>query len=172
MFDGERVQLVQLERDDPIMPSATYIDRDLQSMTGQAAIDQYIRDNTGRTVEMIPEVVGEVSQFVEHGDPTAEVETSTQKIYGAPVTDSGLQGRLFRGTKRLLGDPRVTSVLDGLGSHPGRALGSDLAALLSPTPAFEAFVGGVVTLEGVVQLGTFTAFFLWAATRTVDRGRA
>lgn len=72
----------------------------------------------------------------------------------------------------LLGDPRVTSVLDGLGSDPGRALGSDLAALLSPTPAFEAFVGGVVTLEGVVQLGTFTAFFLWAATRTVDRGRA
>ena len=125
VFDGERVQLVQLERDDPIMPSATYIDRDLQSMTGQAAIDQYIRDNTGRTVEMIPEVVGEVSQFVEHGDPTAEVETSTQKIYGAPVTDSGLQGRLFRGTKRLLGDPRVRRLM--VFDHPFR-----LVALITP----------------------------------------
>ncbi|MDF1800765.1 MAG: ABC transporter permease [Planctomycetota bacterium] len=72
----------------------------------------------------------------------------------------------------LLGDPRVTSVLDGLGDDPGRALGSDLAALLSPTPAFETFVGGVVALESLVHLVAFTAFFLWAATRVVDRGRA
>ena len=52
VFDGEQVQLVRLESYDDIMPSATYIDRDLQSMTGQAAIDQYIGDNTGRTVEL------------------------------------------------------------------------------------------------------------------------
>ncbi len=114
VFDGERVQLVRLESQDDIMPSATYIDRDLQSMTGQAAIDQYIADNTGRTVELIPEVVGEYSQFVEGGgggDEPAPVETSTQKIYGAPVTDSGLQGRLFRGTKRLLGDEQVRRLM-------------------------------------------------------------
>lgn len=126
-FDGEQVSLVQLERHDAIMPSATYIDRDLQARTGQAAIDQYIADNTGRTVELIPEVVGEVSQFVEGGggENLAEVETSTQKIYGAPVTDSGLQGRLFRGTKRLLGDEQVRRLM--VFDHPFR-----LVALITP----------------------------------------
>lgn len=76
----------------------------------------------------------------------------------------------------LLGDPRVVSVLDGLGAAPdsshGRAIGSELAALLSPTPAFESFVGGVVALESVIHLVAFTAFFLWAATKSVDRARA
>lgn len=129
VFDGETIRLVQLEAHDAIMPSATYIDRDLQSMTGQAAIDQYIADNTGRTVELIPEVVGEVSQFVEggsgaNGEPGA-VETSTQKIYGAPITDSGLQGRLFRGTKRLLGDEQVRRLM--VFDHPFR-----LVALITP----------------------------------------
>ena len=108
-----RVCLIQLESVDSVMPSATYIDAQIQTKTGQAAIDQYICDNTGRTVEMIPEVVAEISQFVEHGDGAQinEVETSTQKIYGAPVTDAGLQGRLFRGTKRLLGDERVRRLM-------------------------------------------------------------
>jgi len=127
VFDGERVQLINLERHEAIMPSATYIDRALQSETGQVAIDRYIADNTGRTVELIPEVVGEVSQFVENGgggDP-APVETSTKKIYGAPVTDSGLQGRLFRGTKRLLGDEHVRRLM--VFDHPFR-----LVALITP----------------------------------------
>ena len=113
VFDGRQVCLIQLESVDSVMPSATYIDAQIQTKTGQAAIDQYICDNTGRTVEMIPEVVAEISQFVEHGDGAQinEVETSTQKIYGAPVTDAGLQGRLFRGTKRLLGDERVRRLM-------------------------------------------------------------
>ena len=153
-FDGEQVRLVQLEANDPIMPSATYIDRNLQSITGQAAIDHYIQDNTGRTVEMIPEVVGEVSQFVEHGDPTAEVETATQKIYGAPVTDAGLQGRLFRGTKRLLGDASVRRLM--VFDHPFR-----LVALITPlllrmrksieqmgVPGSRAHLGHPVNFEG------------------------
>ena len=99
---GKTVRLVALEETDAIMPSATYIDNELQSMTGQAAIERYIVDNTGRTVELTPEVVGEVSQYVEGSggeDGPGEIETSSQKIYGAPVTDGGLQGRLFRGTK-------------------------------------------------------------------------
>ena len=68
VFDGERLSLVALETGNPIMPSATYIDRELQTMTGQNAIDRYIHDNTGRTVELIPEVVAEISQFVEAGE--------------------------------------------------------------------------------------------------------
>ena len=37
VFDGERVSLVKLETGNPIMPSATYIDRELQTQTGQTA---------------------------------------------------------------------------------------------------------------------------------------
>jgi hypothetical chaperone protein len=127
VYDGERLELINLESDGPIMPSATYIDRELQTLTGQKAIDHYIQDNTGRTVELIPEVIAETSQFVEHGDSegTAPVDTVTQKIYGAPVIDSGLQGRLFRGTKRLLGDSRVRRLM--VFDHPFR-----LVALITP----------------------------------------
>lgn len=127
VYDGETLVLVDLGPAGPIMPSATYIDRDLQTLTGQTAIDHYIQDNTGRTVEMIPEVIGETSQFVEHGDSEnpAPVETVTQKLYGAAVIDSGLQGRLFRGTKRLLGDSRVRRLM--VFDHPFR-----LVALITP----------------------------------------
>ncbi|MCP5180773.1 MAG: Hsp70 family protein [Pseudomonadales bacterium] len=127
VYDGKRLQLVRLEAHDAIMPSATYIDTALRADTGQHAIDRYIQDNTGRTVEMVPEVIGETSQFVEHGDeehPSA-VDTVTQKVYGQPMTDSGLPGRLFRGTKRLLGDERVRRLL--VFDHPFR-----LVALITP----------------------------------------
>ncbi|NOX50736.1 MAG: Hsp70 family protein [Gammaproteobacteria bacterium] len=127
VFDGEQITLVRLERDAVIMPSATYIDQRLQTKTGQNAIERYIADNTGRTVELIPEVVGEVSQFVDGGggDSLAPVQAVTQKIYGAPITDSGLQGRLFRGTKRLLGDERIRRLM--VFDHPFR-----LVALITP----------------------------------------
>ncbi len=165
VYDGDSVLLIPLEGDDPIMPSATYIDRDLQTLTGQSAIDRYIQDNTGRTVEMIPEVIGETSAFVEHGDSEhpAPVETVTKKIYGLPLIDSGLQGRLFRGTKRLLGDPRVRRLM--VFGHPFR-----LVALITPLllrirkalqgqiGAFsEAHLGHPVNFEGREALRNTTA---------------
>jgi hypothetical chaperone protein len=143
LLETAALQSVQLDNDVAIMPSATYIDRNLQTKTGQAAIEQYIADNTGRTVELIPEVIAEVSQFVEHGDGAEnnEVDTSTEKIYGAPVTDSGLQGRLFRGTKRLLGDSRVRRLL--VFDHPFRLVALITPLLLRMRKALEAEVGTV-----------------------------
>ena len=159
IFDGNEVRLVHLETDDPIMPSATYIDRELQAQTGQRAISQYIADNTGRTVELIPEVVGEVSQFVEGGggEDVAEVDTATTKIYGAPVTDSGLQGRLFRGTKRLLGDEQVRRLM--VFDHPFRLVALITPLLLRMRTAIEkeagsfahAHLGHPVNFEGREQ---------------------
>ena len=165
VYDGERLQLIRLERDGPIMPSATYIDRDLQTRTGQGAIDHYIQDNTGRTVELIPEVIAETSQFVAHGDsesPTP-VDTVTQKIYGAPVIDSGLQGRLFRGTKRLLGDSRVrrlmvfdqpfrlVALITPILLHIRNALADDIGAVPS------AHLGHPVNFEGREEFRNKTA---------------
>ncbi|HAL43043.1 MAG TPA: hypothetical protein DCP57_11405, partial [Gammaproteobacteria bacterium] len=143
IFDGEQVSLVQLEQADPIIPSATYIDRALTSKTGQHAVDQYIQDNTGRTVELVPEVVGETSQFVDDSsaEHPAEVRTSTQKIYGAPVTDSSLQGRLFRGTKRLLGDEQVRRLM--VFDHPFRLVALVTPLLLRIRQAIETEVGSM-----------------------------
>ena len=144
VFDGETVRLVQLETADAIIPSATYIDRALTSKTGQTAVDQYIADNTGRTVEMVPEVIGETSQFVEgagDGGSPGEVETSTEKIYGAAVTDSSLQGRLFWGTKRLLGDEHVRRLM--VFDHPFRLVALITPLLLRMRQSIEADVGSV-----------------------------
>jgi hypothetical chaperone protein len=142
IFDGETVRLVQLETHDSIVPSATYIDRTLTAKTGQLAVEQYIADNTGRTVELIPEVVGETSQFVDEGggEEISEVQTSTQKIYGAPVTDSSLQGRLFRGTKRLLGDEEVRRLM--VFDHPFRLVALITPLLLRIRKSIEADIGG------------------------------
>jgi hypothetical chaperone protein len=165
LYDGRRVLLVPLEGDDPIMPSATYIDRELKTLTGQAAIDRYIDDNVGRTVELIPEIIAEHTQFVEHGDEEnpAPVETTTQKIYGRPITDSGLQGRLFRGTKRLLGDSSVRRLM--VFNHPFRLVALITPLLLRIRKALDAHVercseahlGHPVTFEGREEFRNQTA---------------
>ncbi|NJN52635.1 MAG: Hsp70 family protein [Gammaproteobacteria bacterium] len=97
VYDGAKLTLVPLEGDNPVMPSATYIDADLQTETGQAAINRYITDNTGRTVELIPEVIGAAVMMV--GDPDPEhrspVETITSKVYGQAFKDSGVFNLIF-----------------------------------------------------------------------------
>jgi len=141
VFDGEEVRFASLATADDIMPSALYLDRELQRLTGQPAIDRYVKDNTGRTVELIPEVIGESSVLV-GGAPGggAPPETITSKVYGQATTDAGLQGRLFRGTKRLLGDPNVRRLM--VFDHPFR-----LVALV--TPILQHINRSVLELSGL-----------------------
>ena len=148
VFDGDKVRFATLDAGTDIMPSALYLDRDLQRLTGQAAIDRYVKDNTGRTVELIPEVIGESSVLV-GGAPgsSAPPETLTSKIYGQATTDAGLQGRLFRGTKRLLGDPNVIRLM--VFDHPFR-----LVALV--TPILVHINQGVKTLPGMSEASRAT----------------
>lgn len=135
-YDGERLRLAVLEpahadggkagrlaaphEADPgaVMPSATYIDRGLQTKTGREAIARYIDDNIGRKVELTPEVIGKatLSVGVAGADSRDAGPTLTEDVYGDAMTDVGLQGRLFRGVKRLLGrkDVRRLVVFD----HP------------------------------------------------------
>jgi hypothetical chaperone protein len=103
LFDGEQVMLVKLAEHSAIIPSANYVDRDFVTSTGQKAIDDYIKGNQGRKVELSVEVLGEARTSAGSADgPAGEGETS--KVYGQAFNDSGLPGRLFRGTKRLLGN--------------------------------------------------------------------
>ena len=149
VYDGEHLSLLDLEAGGSVMPSATYIDQELQTKTGNLAIEQYIADNTGRTVELVPEVIGENSKFSESGgsDEPAEVDTVTERIYGAPITDSGLQGRLFRGTKRLLGDERVRRLM--VFDQPFRLVALITPVLLRIRKALEKEVGEL----GAVHIG-------------------
>ena len=57
-FDGSQVRLVQLESHDPIMPTATHLDRELTLLTGEAAVEQYIEENRDRIVELIEDEGG------------------------------------------------------------------------------------------------------------------
>lgn len=104
IFDGSDVHLVQLETVSAIMPSATYVDKDFRISTGQSAINNYIESNTGRTVELSAEVLGEGRTTTgQIGDKGLPEEGNTQLVYGQSFVDGGQQGRLFRGIKRLLG---------------------------------------------------------------------
>lgn len=95
------------------MPSANYIDKAYQSSIGQRAIDDYIDGNIGRKVELSREVLGEASTGTGGGEGTGgdPDESETATVYGQAFNDSSLPGRLFRGTKRLLGNTNTDRTL-------------------------------------------------------------
>ena len=127
IFDGKTITLVRLEQDNPIMPSASYIDRDFITCTGQEAIDTYIARNQGRKVEMSVEVIGEARSSTGQMDMATQLpmEADTSVVYGQAFNDGSLPGRLFRGTKRLLGSADIQRIM--IFDRPFR-----LVALITP----------------------------------------
>ena len=113
-FDGEEIRFVELEELAEVMPTALHLDQSLVTKTGLAAVAQYIDENQGRIVEFTPEVIAK-SQLVTEGknpnDPSGQAEIRSETIYGAAVIDRGLPGRLFRGIKRLLGNPDIKRLM-------------------------------------------------------------
>jgi len=176
LFDGEKIHLVHLEQHTPIMPSATYIDRDYQIRTGQDAINQYIESNTGRTVELSAEVLGEGRTTTgQIGDAGLPEEASTQKIYGQSFVDSGQQGRLFRGIKRLLGNEpgqrimvferafRLVALITPLLLRIRRCIEQLLPQVVAePTAANHACIGHPVNFEGADEVRNDSALKLLA----------
>ncbi len=110
------------------MPTATHLDRELRTRTGQAAVTQYIEENRDRIVELTPEVIGK-SQLLtgdrDVEDPNSAAEITAGLVYGQAHVDRGMPGRLFRGVKRLLGNPTIKRLL--VFNHPFR-----LVALITP----------------------------------------
>tara|TARA_B110000285_G_scaffold234166_1_gene310186 strand:- start:8856 stop:10325 length:1470 start_codon:yes stop_codon:yes gene_type:complete len=162
IFDGTHVTVVNLEPHAKVMPSATYINREYQIVTGQAAIDEYVSSNTGRTVELSAEILGEgrttTGQTGDHGLPE---EASTSLIYGQSLVDGGQQGRLFRGIKRLLGNNesqrlmvfdkpfRLVALITPLLIRIRRTIEAQLPLGLNPTPVIDhACIGHPVNFEG------------------------
>jgi hypothetical chaperone protein len=106
IFDGRQIHVVQLEASKPVMPSACYIDTQFAVATGEQAILRYIEENRGRRVEFSAEILGEARVSTGQVDTQSGIPTTadTSTIYGDEVVDSGMPGRLFFGTKRLLGN--------------------------------------------------------------------
>ena len=108
-FDGTTLRYIALEGVDPVMPTAIHLDRSYSAITGSDAIDQYVEENRGRLVELVPEVIGEMSTSLGGGDLDSDnprLDTDRNLVYGQLV-DRTLPGRLFHGLKRLLGDQSV-----------------------------------------------------------------
>ena len=127
-FDGTTVHMVSLEPPHDIMPTATHLNRELKTRTGREAVNQYIEENRDRMVELTPEVIAKSQILVEErdtSDSTSEHEVSTSNVYGKAVIDRGMQGRLFQGVKRLLGNPSIKRLM--VFDHPFR-----LVALITP----------------------------------------
>ena len=126
-FDGTTLRYVALEGRNPVMPTAIHLDRNYMSLTGSDAIDQYVEENRGRLVELVPEVIGEMSTSVgggDLGDSNAQLDGERNLVYG-PLVDRTLPGRLFHGLKRLLGDRTIDRL--SVFSKPFR-----LVALITP----------------------------------------
>lgn len=113
VFDGEQVTLIKLAAPDSVMPSANYIDKAFRTSIGQQAIDDYIAGNRGRKVELSVEVLGEARSGTGGGESAmgGPGESDTTTVYGQAFNDSSLPGRLFRGTKRLLGNTTTDRTL-------------------------------------------------------------
>lgn len=165
LFDGKKVHLVQLESQAAIMPSATYIDKDYKISTGQAAINNYIESNTGRTVELSAEILGEGRTTTgQIGDKGLPEEGNTTTMYGQSFVDGGQQGRLFRGIKRLLGSTaaprlmvfdrafRLVALITPLLLRIRKSIETLIANIVSnPAKADHACIGHPVNFEGSAE---------------------
>ncbi len=105
-FDGEQLRYVTLDGASPILPTAVHLNRSFAALTGSAAVEQYVEENRGRLVELVPEAIGVAATEISGarlGESDGEQEDNRNTVYGQ-LYDRGQPGRLFLGLKRLLGD--------------------------------------------------------------------
>jgi hypothetical chaperone protein len=117
LYDGDRLHYADVRgpRDAPeVMPTALYLDQELQSEVGLCAIEQYLQENSGRSIELSREEVGTIEVTVAGTDstsgPKAQEGTLTNVFSVHAYTDKNLPGRLFRGVKRWLGNSTLERV--------------------------------------------------------------
>ena len=117
LYDGRALRYVDLDvatTAPEVMPTALYLDRKLGSDVGAAAISRYLRENAGRTIELVREEVGLLELTVAGTDSTQGSKQqggALHDIVGVHAyTDRKLPGRLFRGVKRWLGNEALDRV--------------------------------------------------------------
>ncbi|MEJ1963421.1 MAG: Hsp70 family protein [Gammaproteobacteria bacterium] len=108
-FDGKNLHHVSVEGSSAILPTAVHLNRLYAAITGTDAIDLYVEENRGRLVQLVTETIGEETVSLAQ-DSRSGGQDMRRVVYG-PLIDRGLQGRLFLGLKRLLGDRSTHSLV-------------------------------------------------------------
>jgi hypothetical chaperone protein len=156
-FDGQRLRIVAIENQSPILPTAVHLSKEYEGTTGVEAIERYVQENTARLVHLVPEILGQAAGSIEDSSPGHEIGelTMSRNVVFGPLIDHGLPGRLFLGLKRLLGNPAIERIF--VFNRPYR-----LVALLTPVllrlhaavkkelraPVSQAHIGRPVNFEG------------------------
>lgn len=149
-FDGERHRLLKL---DPgtgavVMPTALYLDRALKPTVGQPAIERYLNDNQDRSVEPSREVVGVIEVTVSETEQTRGLPQDDGAIIDTylvhAMTDQELPGRLFRSTKRWLGEASIEGV---------RVFGREVRIVALITPVLRVIAERIQRDAGAADAG-------------------
>lgn len=147
-FDGETLRAIALDAAAPpggsVMPTALYLGRKLTATIGQPAIDRYIRENVGRTIELSREDLGELAITVADTDDTKVTGEGLSLVARVHAfTDQGQPGRLFRGVKRWLANGKLERV---------RVFGAQFRVVSLVTPVL-AYLAGATRAERGVGAG-------------------
>jgi hypothetical chaperone protein len=148
-FDGKTLHFVGIENETPIVPTAVHLSREFEGTTGTAAIERYVRENSARLVQLVPEILGQAAGSIEDNSTDTErfeLTTSRNVVFG-PLIDHGLPGRLFLGLKRLLGDPGIDRVF--VFDRPYKLVALLTPILLSLHQAVASELGAAVTAAHV-----------------------
>ena len=103
VYDGTRLRLLDLDPAAPdprVMRSLLYMTREGEVIAGHAALEAYMRQNTGREVRLERRLVGEI-------DMTFSDMSLHRHVFG--MVDVNEPGRLFQSLKRFLADTNFTS---------------------------------------------------------------
>ena len=130
-YDGQRVHLVDLEATSAIMPTATHLDRELVTLTGEAAVAQYIDENRDRIVGIV--------LCVQQKSEKAEFDLPQRREAGTGVADD-----LYR----QLGDAGVDVLYDDRDERPGVKF-ADAELIGIP---WQVVIGPRGVKDGVVEL--------------------
>lgn len=110
IYDGSKLHCLAIPDDNApsdLIPTATYITKDLLPLTAHRAIDQYLKDNRNRQINLKKEHVGAFDITTGFGD-IDDARTITVRAHA--WTDQDLPGRLFRGIKSWLGREDIDRV--------------------------------------------------------------
>ncbi len=108
VYDGRSIEYIRLDEylnEGIIMPTALYLDREIQPTVGGGAILRYLEENTSRKITLTDKEIGCIT--VHMGEMDRDHTIERDRSYTQVVTgkiDAELPGRLFKSMKSYLGD--------------------------------------------------------------------
>ncbi|MDC7241116.1 MAG: Hsp70 family protein, partial [Spirochaetales bacterium] len=110
LYDGVKIKYLKIDtalEKGAVMPSALYLDRTRDFVTGSRALLRYLEDNTNRKIRLSEVEVGTIEVHMGEMDRDYFIERDrsfTARLHAR--VDRDQPGRLFRGLKMYLGESR------------------------------------------------------------------